>query len=265
MSTESSRRITTSLPQGITNLADDDLLADMALPDPSRYFQQFEDFDKISSLDNIIFTQSPGIGGGAQIPDISTTSYTPGGQLSVFTGVDIGDTASAILTPKNVSVLPFVTSGGNSKMGGRIRWQCGTTVDSVIAIGWAQDIPNGDPDQITDGYFIYKGDQTEQITFRIMSFGVMIYESAFMNTEDSLSNVNYETTFVNENNVFTMATQRSTRQRPTQYWQDTTEIKFPAFPLLGPIAPFVAMKGTAAGTMTIFVDYMLSVGERWYR
>ena len=140
--------LVTRFPNGVTNVADNALFADMVQPDPTKFHQFFDDFDTYAAGDWTVTETQAG----------ATQALTAGdGGLLLLTNSAADDDLVAL--QKNPAAFTF-TSGKKTFF--RCRFKVSDATQSDIVIGL--QVVDTTPLDVTDGVYFLKADGSTAIS-----------------------------------------------------------------------------------------------------
>lgn len=140
--------LVTRFPNGVTNVADNALFADMVQPDPTKFHQFFDDFDTYAAGDWTVTETQAG----------ATQALTAGdGGLLLLTNSAADDDLVAL--QKNPAAFTF-TAGKKTFF--RCRFKVSDATQSDIVIGL--QVVDTTPLDVTDGVYFLKADGSTAIS-----------------------------------------------------------------------------------------------------
>ena len=140
--------LVTRFPNGVTNVADNALFADMVQPDPTKYHTFFDDFDTYTAGDWTVTETDAG----------ATQALTAGdGGLLLLTNTAADDDLVAL--QKNPAAFTF-TAGKKTFFSCRFKVSDATQSDVVIGL----QVVDATPLDVTDGVYFLKADGSTAIS-----------------------------------------------------------------------------------------------------
>lgn len=143
--------LVTRLPNGITNVGEDSLFADLAMPAPTKFHTYFEDFDTYTAADWTVTETQVG----------ATQALTDGdGGLLLITNTSADNDLVAM---QKVGESFKFESG--KKLFFEARFKVSDATDSDVVIGL--QITDTSPLDVTDGVFFIKPDDAATVNFLV--------------------------------------------------------------------------------------------------
>lgn len=140
--------LVTRFPNGVTNVADNALFADMVQPDPTKFHTFFDDFDTYTAGDWTVTETQAG----------ATQALTAGdGGLLLLTNTAADDDLVAL--QKNPAAFTF-TAGKKTFFSCRFKVSDATQSDVVIGL----QVVDATPLDVTDGVYFLKADGSTAIS-----------------------------------------------------------------------------------------------------
>ena len=140
--------LVTRFPNGVTNVADNALFADMVQPDPTKFHTYFNDFDTYTAGDWAVTETQAG----------ATQALTAGdGGLLLLTNTAADDDLVAL--QKNPAAFTF-TAGKKTFFSCRFKVSDATQSDVVIGL----QVVDATPLDVTDGVYFLKADGSTAIS-----------------------------------------------------------------------------------------------------